>query len=167
MKSNKTVFILLVLVFLMALWLFGPIACENKVEEEAEAIVIPRWLTLEHRQQKVEAEVVEEEAAEMPVELPVVVEQPSPAAQQVTPEDIPKWQQPGTMEYLVKIQLDEKVHEYKLNPNKDDKKQIISIAAGIGIDLKAEYGLDLKIVETTRDIFHNMDGSSFDNGSFQ
>ena len=41
------------------------------------------------------------------------------------------------------------------------------MAAALGIDIKAEYGLDLKVVESTKDIFDNMDGSGFKDGGFQ
>ncbi len=128
--------------------------------------ILAIWLTLEHRQKTVEAE-----EPEITTEETI-----QPAAVQITPEqesnepvkEIPKWKQPGTMEYIAKMQLDQLVYNYKLNPDDDQKKIIKDAAAGLGVDLKTEYNLELKITEAKNgeDLFHGIEGSGFENGGF-
>ncbi len=131
--------------------------------------VLPEWLTLDHRVQAAErsendaAPIVSQPAATQPGST-----QPAQQAEQQAPSTgTPRWQQPGTMEYIAKQQLDtlafhykrvnsdiislegEKVKdENKLNELKAKKKErteryetMSEIAGSIGLSLDREYGI--------------------------
>lgn len=127
---------------------------------------VPQWLTLAHRAEAAEQpeieeeEADEEEAAEVPVATQPATtqpatEQPASTAPAQT-SGTPKWQQPGTMEYLAKLELDRLVNEYiglknvatKDQDQKDRyaklKVQIPKLAAGLAIHadtFKQLYGI--------------------------
>jgi hypothetical protein len=137
---------------------------------------LPEWLMLSHRAEAVEEpEVEEEEAPEEefepeeeavaeapPAEQPAQPSQPAQPAQPAQPTQTsgtPRYLQPGTMEYIAKMKLDEAVERYKrliiqLSNEKDKdeqtkikaemtalKKNIDQVAAELGVDLQKEYGL--------------------------
>ncbi len=154
MKRYK---IILVLLALIGLGLFAPIACEEKEEvlptwltadHRGKEAKLPVWLTLEHRQLKVEAEeVIEEVVEEVTGQGAVTSEQPKAAISAAPEAEAPLWQQAGTMEYIGKMKLDELVHRYKNSPDEEGRKRIIDLAAALGIDVKTEYGLDPQVEE--------------------
>ncbi len=140
---------------------------------------VPEWLTLAHRAQASEQPVIEpDENNQGPVTTPSANQASStqpgttqPAQQTEQPAPVsgtPKWQQPGTMEYIAKMRLDQLVFNYKnLNSdivkleainNKDPvqvaelkakridrenlyKDVLLEIAVGIGLSLEKEYGI--------------------------
>jgi len=152
---------------------------------------VPEWLTITHRTQAAEQPVIEPEKDDnnqSPETDPSVyqpsVYQPSSTQpgttkpgttkpvqqdeQQPPATGTPKWQQPGTMEYISKLRLDELVFNYRmLNSEiveleaKMDKTDIevtdlkgkikdrenfykdilVEIAAGLGLNLEKEYGI--------------------------
>jgi len=133
---------------------------------------LPEWLTVAHRaQMEIQpAEEPEENGLETNADRIPVVNQPAsplPDSTQPAPQPspqpggTPRWQQPGTMEYITKLQLDQYVHNYKvLNTQIDDYdgedatflknlkkdrseryKLMSEIATGIGLSLDKEYGI--------------------------
>ncbi len=174
MKRIKTL-----LIFSLAIALsFSMIGCnllpwgDSAAEETATITSLPGWLTLAHRAEAAEETEVEEEDAteeeEETAEAPAqtATTQPAttqPAATQPAPaaSSEPAWKQPGTMDYIMKMNLDEAVNEYKrlkarnTSDMKTDEKKAhdsrlstlatnIPLAAKeIGVDLKAEYGITI------------------------
>jgi len=145
---------------------------------------VPEWLTLAHRAQASEQPVIEpdeNESNQGPVTTPSANQPPStqPAQQTEQPASVsgtPKWQQPGTMEYIAKQRLDQLVFNYKrLNSEiatleakkdkdnddvkklKEDKKAredmykdvLLEIAIGLGLSLEKEYGIKPPPAATT------------------
>jgi hypothetical protein len=150
---------------------------------------VPEWLTLAHRAQAAEEPVVEPEdddsnqgpattpSANQPPSTQPGTTQPAQQTEQPAPESgTPKWQQPGTMEYIAKQRLDQLVFNYKrLNSeiveleaikNKNDdqiadlkskkidreifyKDTLAEIAAGLGLSLEKEYGIKPPLAATT------------------
>jgi hypothetical protein len=97
---------------------------------------------------------------------------PAPAPAPSTSNEVPKWEQAGTKEFMAKMNLDELVARYKrlsarTEPSDEDKAEIaylkpgiIGIADELGIDLKSEYGLTFSSSSTTDDgFFHNWNES--------
>jgi hypothetical protein len=86
---------------------------------------LPQWLTLAHRAQAAEEPVIETEIDEqsqgtetVPTVNQPASTQPSPTQpaqqnEQPTQTGTPRWQQPGTMEYIAKLQLDQVAFHYK------------------------------------------------------
>jgi hypothetical protein len=171
----------LLIVFLVIAFSFSLIGCKllpwgsSADVETGTEDGLPEWLMLAHRAEAAEEPEVDEE--EVDEDEPSVSEsastQPSttqpattqPAATQPTTEQpaqssgTPKWQEPGTMEYLAKLQLDQGAIDYgRLNTRisnpdyKDDWPQLKSerayilawmseLASKIGLDLKQVYGI--------------------------
>ncbi len=158
---------------------------------------VPQWLTLAHRAEAAEQpeieeeeEADEEEAAEVPVATQPTTtqpaaEQPASTAPAQT-SGTPKWQQPGTMEYIGKLELDRLVEEYKDLKNRSIKPksaadggtseevrlselmfQIPKIAAGLAIHadtFKQIYGITAPYTATgdtssNQNWFHSWDES--------
>jgi hypothetical protein len=173
MKRIKTLLIFS-LVIALSFSLFG---CKllpwsgSAAEETTTIAALPQWLTLAHRAEAAEEpEVDEEEATEeeeetAEVPAPTATTQPAttqPAQQTQQPAQssgTPRYMQPGTMEYIAKLQLDKAAEDYKrLNirlgneTNKVEKTNIRAqmssllatmnaIAKEIGLDLKNTYGI--------------------------
>jgi hypothetical protein len=160
MKRIKTLLIFS-LVLALSFSLFG---CkllpwgDSATEETAAIAGLPEWLSLAHRAEAAEEpeideeeeEADEEEAAETTTPTatsqPATTQQPTQQTEQPAQSSgTPRWQQPGTMDYLAKLELDRLVEEYielkrivdKSQEQKDRyeaiKLQIPKIAAGIGI----------------------------------
>jgi hypothetical protein len=131
---------------------------------------LPEWLTVAHRAQMEIRPIKEpqENSLDLGSDGTPLVNQPSSLQPSLTqpapqPSGIPKWQQPGTMEYLTKLQLDQTVVYYKLlndrivNFDEDDPdgtklkalkkdradlyKRMNDIAIGIGLSLDKEYDI--------------------------
>jgi hypothetical protein len=155
----------------------------NNIGEE-----LPEWLTVAHRVQaaeRPEQESETDENGESAATNPVVNQpastqpgttQPEQQAEQPAPTSgTPRWQQPGTMEYIAKQQLDQLAFNYKrLNTtiadleNKKDKDEdevadlkakkldrknlyetISDVAGGIGLSLEKEYGIKAPPAESS------------------
>lgn len=144
---------------------------------------LPQWLSLAHRVQAAEEPIIEPEDDDRNLETETVpsVNQPAstqpgstqPAQQneQPTQTGTPRWQQPGTMEYIAKLQLDQVVFHYKrleskiadLEEEKDKDKEeelkdlkkeraeryeaMSEVAGGIDLNLEKEYGIKPPPVE--------------------
>ena len=139
--------------------------------------VLPEWLLADHRSLSVDIpDEQNDDEAVVPASTEPVPVQSTPAASQpaesVSSNTVPKWQKPGTMEYIAKMMLDEKVSRYKRLINRanrvDDaelavlKVDILRIAEELGIDLKSVYGITISTASTTGtgDWFYNMDSPS-------
>jgi len=144
---------------------------------------MPEWLTVAHRVQTAErpqTDTEKDESRENDTE-PLLNQPASPQPgsdqpeQQTAASGTPKWQQPGTMEYIAKQQLDQLIFGYKrllsniadleneknknedmLNNLKGKKKDrderyktISEVAVGIGLSLEKEYGIKPPPVEAT------------------
>ncbi len=160
---------------LIGSWSAKPNAADSITDE------IPEWLTIAHRAQVSEQPVTEPDedisnqgseevpsGNQPPAAQPPVNQPAQQAEQQTPPTGKPKWQQPGTMEYIAKLRLDELVFEYKKlnreiadleaesNKTAEDKAiltekkkvresfykdTLAEIAGGIGLDLEKEYGI--------------------------
>ena len=162
---------------------------------------LPEWLTIAHRVQAAEEPIIEPEkddrsqetetvpAVNQPASTQTGSTQPAQQAQQPTQTGTPRWQQPGTMEYIAKLQLDQVAFHYKrlnaeiveLEAEKDKDevkvedlkakikeraeryKAISEVAVGIGLSLEKEYGITPPPVEksSTDDStwFYNWDES--------
>jgi hypothetical protein len=176
MKRIKTLLIFS-LVIALSFSLFG---CkllpwgDSAVEETSTITSLPGWLTLAHRAEAAEEPEVdgeeEEAAAEVeetavapaqtattqPAATQPATTQPAPAA-----SSEPAWKQPGTLDYIMKMNLDDAVNEYKrlkaMSPDtiKDygedaHKKRLSTLAtnipkaaASIGVNLQSEYGITI------------------------
>ncbi len=176
---------LLIFVFVIALS-FSLVGCkllpwgDSAAEDTAAIDALPGWLTLAHRAEAAEEPETEEEAAEAPTQAAAA--QPAATqpeqAEQPAQTGTPRWQQPGTMEYIAKMQLDEMVSEYnRLKNNRYDdnfsaadksrldtlSRDIPEVAKGLGIDLKQHYGIDVAGADSSMSSgnwFHNMDSPS-------
>jgi hypothetical protein len=170
MKRNKTLLILSLVIALS----FSLLGCkllpwgDSAVEETTTIAALPGWLTLAHRAEAAEEpevdeeEADEEEAAEAPAQTattqPATTQPAQQTQQPAQSSGTPKWQQPGTMEYIGKIELDRLVEEYKyllsVVKKGDDtaesarlaalKVQIPKLAAGLTIHadtFKQLYGI--------------------------
>jgi hypothetical protein len=137
---------------------------------------VPDWLTTDHRAQGSEEPVIEpDEDSPQPepgtvpsVNQPAATQPAQQPEQQIPAGGTPRWQQPGTMEYIAKMRLDQLVFNYKrlnseiveleaktdksedevamLKAKKKDrenlyKNTLVEIAAGIGLNLEKEYGI--------------------------
>jgi hypothetical protein len=165
---------------------------------------LPEWLTLAHRVQAAEEQIIETEGDDRNLETETVptVNQPAstqpsstqPAQQNEQPAQTgtPSWQQPGTMEYIAKLQLDQVVFHYKrlnskiadLEDEKDKTKEeelialkkerseryeaMNEVAISIGLNLEKEYGIKPPPVEkSATDKAHWFDdskGSGWEDG---
>jgi hypothetical protein len=167
---------------------------------------LPQWLTLAHRAQAAEEPVIETEIDEqsqgtetVPTVNQPASTQPSPTQpaqqnEQPTQTGTPRWQQPGTMEYIAKLQLDQVAFHYKrLNTeiidlekekskDEDDLKALEAkrkdraeryeamseVAIGIDLSLAKEYGITPPPVEkSATDEAHWFDdskGSGWEDG---
>lgn len=180
MKKLKTSLIVVILIALpLALAGCGLVGAlgTNKTEISSNmGEELPEWLTAAHRVQAVPLPVrepEEDESNQDPVTIPVIGQpaspQPSPTqpAPQPAPQPsgTPRWQQPGTMEYIAKLQLDQvafnykalnkKITDYDVNDTgnsaeglkalKEDRADLYDImnevATGIGLSLEKEYGI--------------------------
>ena len=144
---------------------------------------LPEWLLADHRSLSVDIpDEQNDDEAVVPASTEPVPVQSTPAASQpaesVSSNTVPKWQKPGTMEYIAKMMLDEKVSRYKrliarANTASEDenndpaeiavlKVDIPRIAEELGIDLKSVYGITISTASTTGtgDWFYNMDSPS-------
>jgi hypothetical protein len=195
MKIIKTLLILSLVIGLS----FSLLGCkllpwgDSAVEETTTIAALPGWLTLAHRAEAAEEpEVDEEEATEeeeetaeapaqtattQPATTQPATTQPAQTEQPAQSSGTPRWQQPGTMEYIAKMRLDELVNEYKRlkNRSKSDltesdksrlailSRDIPEVAKGLGIDLKQYYGIDTAGADSSLssgDWFHDMDSPS-------
>jgi len=144
---------------------------DSAAEETAALAELPQWLTLAHRAEAAEEPVleeeekVEEEEEEESAEAPAPAATTQPATSQpaaTTPAQTsgtPLWQQPGTMEYLAKLQLDQAAEDVRsLNSqisNASDKEQannykatrnsivktMYTIGEKIGLNVQSVYGI--------------------------
>jgi len=168
MKRIKTLLIFS-LVIALSLSLFG---CkllpwgDSAAEETAAIAGLPEWLTLAHRAEAAEEPEVdeeeadeEEEAAETSTQAATsqpATTQPAQTEQPAQSSGTPKYLQPGTMEYLAKIQLDKAAEDYKrlntlisngtdVDDNKASRASLLAtmteLANEIGLNLKNEYGI--------------------------
>jgi hypothetical protein len=200
MKRIKTLLIFS-LVLALSFSLFG---CkllpwgDSATEETAAIAGLPEWLSLAHRAEAAEEpeideeeeEADEEEAAETTTPTatsqPATTQQPTQQTEQPAQSSgTPRWQQPGTMEYLGKLELDQLVEEYKalkdiVKPDDSQaarlaalKLQIPKLAAGLAIHAdtyKQMYGHTAPYTATgdtgsgSTDIFHDVSGSGWDDG---
>ncbi|MBM4236649.1 MAG: hypothetical protein FJ152_09325 [Firmicutes bacterium] len=163
---------------------------DSAAEETAVIAELPQWLTLAHRAEAAEEpemeeeEVAEEEEEASEAPAPAATTQPAttqPATTQpAQTSGTPKWQQPGTMEYIGKLELDRLVEEYKsllsvVKKGDTDanaarlaelKLSIPKIAAGLAIHadtFKQIYGITAPYTATgetaNNDWFHEWDES--------
>jgi len=190
MKRIKTLLILvLVVAFVVLVSGCGMLGSRSAGVETGSSSIdeLPQWLTLAHRAEAAEEpevdeeeEATEEEAAEAPAPTATTqpaTTQPATTEQQVQQSGTPRWQQPGTMEYIAKMRLDELVNEYrrlknrsKSEPSESDKnrlailsRDIPEVAKGLGIDLKQYYGIDTAGADSSLSSgswFHDMDSPS-------
>ena len=189
MKRIKTLVIISLVIGLS----FSLLGCkllpwgDSAAEETTTVAELPQWLTLAHRAEAAEEpevdeeeEATEEEAAEAPAPTATTqpaTTQPATTEQQVQQSGTPRWQQPGTMEYIAKMRLDELVNEYRRLKNRSkselsesDKnrlailsRDIPEVAKGLGIDLKQYYGIDTAGADSSLSSgswFHDMDSPS-------
>jgi len=200
MKRIKTLLIFS-LVIALSFSLFG---CkllpwgDSAAEETAALAELPQWLTLAHRAEAAEEPVleeeeeVEEEEEEESAEAPAQSGTTQPATtqpattqpaqtEQPAQTGTPRWQQPGTMEYIAKIRLDQAVSDYKRllsqttsTMNLEEKNEhkaklaamkaaIDEVAKGLGLDVSKEYGLSASSSDASLgsgDWFHDMDSPS-------
>jgi len=176
-KRIKTLLILvLVVAFVVLVSGCGMLGSRSAGVDSGSSSIdeLPQWLTLAHRAEAAEEpEVVEEEEAaeEETVAVPAqtgstqpatnqpAATQPAQTEQPVQSSGTPKYLQPGTMEYLAKLQLDQTARDLKkldseiaseTNKEKANNlkalrnsivKSMATIAEGIGLDLKKEYGI--------------------------
>ncbi len=188
MKRIKTLLILVLVVALVVLVSgCGMLGSRSAGVDTGSSSIdeLPQWLTLAHRAEAAEEpeieedeEAAKEEAAEAPTQTATTqpatqqpaTQQPAtqqPATQQPAQTGKPLWQQPGTMEYLAKIQLDQKHNEYLREKNGNGDKEIMAkilgemyiIAKGIGLDLTKEYGMTVTSAEQNSGWFHNWNES--------
>ena len=198
MKRIKTLLILVLVVALVVLVSgCGMLGSRSAGVDTGSSSIdeLPQWLTLAHRAEAAEEpevaeeeEATEEEAAEAPAQTattqPATTQpattQPAttqPATQQPAQTGKPLWQQPGTMEYIAKMRLDELVNEYRRLKNRSkselsasDKsrlailsRDIPEVAKGLGIDLKQYYGIDTAGADSSMSSgswFHDTDSPS-------
>jgi hypothetical protein len=167
---------------------------------------LPEWLTLAHRVQAAEEQIIETEGDDRNLETETVPTVNQPASTQPSPTQpaqqneqpaqtgTPSWQQPGTMEYIAKLQLDQVAFHYKrLNTeiidlekekskDEDDLKALEAkrkdraeryeamseVAIGIDLNLAKEYGITPPPVEkSATDEAHWFDdskGSGWEDG---
>lgn len=165
---------------------------DSAAEETATVAELPQWLTLAHRAEAAEEPEMEEgeEAAETPTQTATTqpaTTQPAttqPAQQTQQPAQssgTPKWQQPGTMEYLAKLQLDQAATDYRrlknqsVDPDNKDKNiakaqmnsllaTMQAIADDIGLDLQKEYGISPAAAsgDSPGDFWYDAKGSGWD-----
>jgi hypothetical protein len=177
MKRIKTLLIFSLVIALS----FSLLGCnllpwgDSAAEETTTIAALPQWLTLAHRAEAAEEpEVDEEEATEeeeetaeepaqtattQPATTQPATTQPAQTQQPAPSSGTPKYMQPGTMEYIAKLQLDKAAEDYKrlniqLN-NETDKTEkdnikaqmrsllatMNAIANEIGLDIKSAYGI--------------------------
>lgn len=183
LKTLLTVFILIALpLAIVGCGLVGTDRASSDINGSLENN-LPEWLALAHRAEAVPQPVREtenDESIQDPVTNPVIGQpaspQPSPTqpAQQPAPQpsSTPRWQQPGTMEYIAKLRLDQLAFTYRnLNRgitdyDEDDPyqgKELIvlkkertalhelmsDVAASIGLNLDQEYGIKPPPAETS------------------
>ncbi len=198
MKRIKTLLILvLVVAFVVLISGCGMLGYRSAGVDTGSSSIdeLPQWLTLAHRAEAAEEPEVdeEEEATEEAAEAPAQVAttqpattqpattQPAQTEQQVQQSGTPRWQQPGTMEYIAKMRLDEAVSDYKrlLAKTTSDMKveernehkaklaamkaAIDEVAKGLGLDVSKEYGLSASSSDSglgSGDWFHDMDSPS-------
>jgi len=145
---------------------------------------MPEWLTIAHRAQASEEPVIEPveedrqpEQGTTPIVSQPATTQPAQQTEQPAPAvGTPRWQQPGTMEYIAKQRLDQLVFNYKrlnsdiveleeenskdadelarLKAMKKDRETmykdvLLEIAIGIGLNLEKVYGIKPPPVGTT------------------
>jgi hypothetical protein len=175
MKRIKTLLIFS-LVIALSFSLFG---CkllpwgDSAVEETTTIAALPGWLTLAHRAEAAEEpeveeeeEATEEEAAEAPAQTattqPATTQpattQPAQTEQPAQSSGTPLYMQPGTMEYLAKLQLDQAARDLKsldariASATSADAKELRAqrnaviqtmyvIGAEIGLNIEKEYGI--------------------------
>ncbi len=179
MKRIKTLLILvLVVAFVVLISGCGMLGYRSAGVDTGLSSIdeLPQWLTLAHRAEAAEEpeieeeeEATEEEAAEAPAQTATT--QPAttqPATTQPAQQTgTPKWQQPGTPEYLAKIMLDEKFREYESirysEEHKERRKEILrdmyTMAKGIGLDLNKVYGITVVENDHSSEWFHNWSDS--------
>lgn len=136
---------------------------------------VPEWLTLAHRAEAAEPPEIdveengdEGEVAETPTATVPAATQPAttqPATTQPAPQPAPqpsgtpRYLQPGTMEHIAKLQLDQYAFDYNRTTDPERRKDLlgkmIPIANGIGLDLKATYGITLPVA--TEGLGHSFD----------
>lgn len=173
MNRLKRYFILLIAVALtITLFGCGLIGADTSVPATNGSLDqdLPEWLTVDHRAQMEERPVEEPEnnGLEPDADRAPIVNQPAspqPESPQPAPQPsgTPRWQQPGTMEYVTKLQLDQTVINYKLLNNRivnfdetdpdgnilkalkkdraDSYERMSAIAASIGLSLEQVYGI--------------------------
>ncbi len=159
--------------------------------------VLPEWLFADHRSLSADSTDNQNDLDNLPTDdvdndedvVPSSTEpepaqstpsSPTPAASQpavsVSSSAVPRWQQPGTMEFISKIQLDEKVARYKrfIANNDTDRDEFALLKAGIsevcddlGINPTSEYGITISTSSTpgSGDWFYNME-SPTNSGAF-
>jgi hypothetical protein len=187
MKRLKTliaVFILIALTLTIAgCGLIGAYRANSDISDNQEQD-LPEWLTVAHRVQMetLTVEESEENGLGLEAERTPVVNQPastqpgSTQPEQPAPTSgTPRWQQPGTMEYIAKQQLDQLAFNYKklnttiadleektdkdenevadLKSKKLDRKNLYETmsdaAGGIGLNLEKEYGIKAPPADST------------------
>jgi septal ring-binding cell division protein DamX len=198
MKIIKTLLILSLVIGLS----FSLLGCkllpwgDSAVEETTTIAALPGWLTLAHRAEAAEEPEVDEEEAteeeEETAEAPAQTATTQPATtqpattqpaqtEQPAQTGTPRWQQPGTMEYIAKMRLDQAVSDYKrllatttsdMKPEARNehkaklaamKAAIDEVAKGLGLDVSKEYGLSASSTDSglgSGDWFHDMDSPS-------
>jgi hypothetical protein len=196
----KKIKILLIFILVIALS-FSLLGCkllpwgDSAAEETATIAALPGWLTLAHRAEAAEETEVEEEeeateeeetaeapaqtATTQPAATQPATTQPAPAA-----SSEPAWKQPGTMDYIMKMNLDEAVNEYKrlkarntsdmTTAEKEAHNSRLSTlatnipkaAADIGVNLQSEYGISITASAGSANDFWNSMESPTNNGSF-
>lgn len=192
MNSTK-MFLLTIIIFIVSFLLVGcGLIGSWRASSEVDVSVtdeVPEWLTIAHRAQAAEKPIIEPvaddrnqdiktaPAVNQPASTQTGSTQPAQQSEQQTPiGGMPKWQTPGTMEYIAKQRLDQLVYNYKrLNADiiereakkdktpqeeeklKEDKKTredmykdvLLEIAIGLGLSLEKEYGIKPPPVGTT------------------
>jgi hypothetical protein len=168
---------------------------DSAVEETTTIAALPGWLTLAYRAEAAEEPEVDEEeketaeapaqtAATQPATTQPATTQSAQTEQPAQSSGTPKYLQPGTMEYLAKINLDMAAVDYErlkarsTNPDyKEDHDDIKAqmrlmllsmqaIAKEIGLDLQKEYGLSPAAASggSPGDFWHEAEGSGWDGG---
>jgi len=199
MKRIKTLLIFS-LVIALSFSLFG---CkllpwgDSAAEETAAIAGLPEWLTLAHRAEAAEEPEVdeeeeeadeEEEAAEtstQPATSQPATTQPAQTEQPAQSSGTPKYLQPGTMEYLAKIRLDQAADDYRRLKNrstdpeykdthdqiKAEMRQLLvtmeAIAEDIGLNLQNEYPWLPAVASSggsPGDFWYEAEGSGWDDG---